>query len=103
MCFVVFLPEKTGTFSANFNIYFMLKMQEMAFPGFKFQKFSGGDAPGPPYRAWPPATPVLQCYGQFTTLDPPLVSVHLQANFLFFAILYGQSVTGEKRGYVITR
>ena len=70
--FCCFLSEKTGTFSANFNIYFMLKMLEMAFPGFKFQKFSGGEAPGSPYRAWPPATPVLQCYGQFTTLDPPL-------------------------------
>ena len=75
MYFVVFLSEKTGTFSANFNIYFMLKMLEMAFPGFKFQKFSGGDAPGPPYGAWPPATPVWQCYGQFTTLDPPLSSL----------------------------
>ena len=50
MCFVVFLPEKTGTFSANFNIYFMLKMLEMAFPGFKFQKFSGGGCPRTPLQ-----------------------------------------------------
>ena len=32
----------------------MLRMQEIAFPGFKFQKFS----PGPPYSASPTATPV---------------------------------------------
>ena len=50
MCFVVFLPEKTGTFSANFNTYFMLKMLEMAFPGFKFQKFSGGGCPRTPLQ-----------------------------------------------------
>ena len=36
----------------------MLRMQEMAFPGFKFQKFSGGGCPGPPNWAWPTATPV---------------------------------------------
>ena len=46
--FCCFLSEKTGTFSANFNIYFMLKMLEMAFPGFKFQKFSGGGKPPDP-------------------------------------------------------
>jgi hypothetical protein len=30
----------------------MLKMQEMAFPCFKFQKFSGEYAPDPPIHAW---------------------------------------------------
>ena len=52
MCVLLFfLSGKTGTFSANFNIYFMLKMVEMAFPGFKFLKFSGGGCPRTPYRA----------------------------------------------------
>jgi hypothetical protein len=30
----------------------MLRMQEMTFPGFKFQKFSGEYAPDPPIHAW---------------------------------------------------
>ena len=30
----------------------MLRMQEMAFPCFKFQKFSGEYAPDPPIHAW---------------------------------------------------
>ena len=30
----------------------MLRMQEITFPGFKFQKFSGGVHPRPPIHAW---------------------------------------------------
>jgi hypothetical protein len=30
----------------------MLRMQEMALPGFKFQTFSGGQSPRPPIHAW---------------------------------------------------
>jgi hypothetical protein len=30
----------------------MLRMQEMAFPGFKFQKFSGEYTTRPPIHAW---------------------------------------------------
>ena len=42
----------------------MLRMQEMAFPGFKFKNFPGEDAPGPPYWVCP----------GILWLDPPLIT-----------------------------
>ena len=62
----------------------MLRMQEMTFPGFKFQKFSGGVHPhNPPNHAWyighthglkpllPPSNNIISQKGPFSKNAPP--------------------------------
>ena len=51
----------------------MLRMQEMAFPRFKFQKFSGGGMPGPPNYV----TYSRMIRSDFS-LDPPLENTNEQ-------------------------
>ena len=42
---LVFFCETQVRLAQILRIILMLRMQEMAFPGFKFQKFSGGGCP----------------------------------------------------------
>jgi hypothetical protein len=46
--FFLFWCEKEALFPQILNLISALRMQEMVFAGFKFQKFSGGHAPKPP-------------------------------------------------------
>ena len=50
----------------------MLRMQEMAFPGFKFQKFSGGACPLTPLEFVVPPNFRIMLQSDFK-LDPPLI------------------------------
>jgi hypothetical protein len=52
----------------------MLRMQEMAFPGFKFQKFSGGACPLTPLEFVVPPNFRIMLQSDFK-LDPPLYCI----------------------------
>ena len=62
----------------------MLGTQKMAFPGFKFQKFSGGECP---------RTPLIMRgfgvrHGQGFRLDPRLPCAHAQTLFTFWTAIF---------------
>ena len=75
---LVFFCETQARLAQILRTILMLRMQEMAFPGFKFQKFSGGGCPRTPLLgvAYGHACGLRpQCYGRILWLDPPLVVV----------------------------
>ena len=76
--FWVFFCETQARLAQILRTILMLRMQEMAFPGFKFQKFSGGGCPRTPLLgvAYGHACGLRpQCYGRILWLDPPLPTV----------------------------
>ena len=71
---LVFFCETQVRLAQILRTILMLRMQEMAFPGFKFQKFSGGGCPRTPLLgvAYGHACGLRpQCYGRILWLDPP--------------------------------
>ena len=72
-----FFCETQARLAQILRTILMLRMQEMAFLGFKFQKFSGGGCPRTPLLrvAYGHACGLRpQCYGRILWLDPPLLT-----------------------------